>query len=92
MGAVVARGRRARNFVDWLDGHYTAGMEDDRPTAREGFNRLIGLSSYALGVVLTSLLLFSIYEEGFGNLYGLSIGGAIALICFAIGFTTNKRK
>jgi hypothetical protein len=67
-------------------------MEDDRPSAREGFNQLIGLSSYALGVVLTGILLFSIYDEGLGDVYGLSIFTAVILICFAIGYTTNRNE
>ncbi len=67
-------------------------MDDDRPTAREGFNRILGLSSYALGAVLAGVALFSIYEDGFGDLYGLAIIGSFAVICFATGFTTARKK
>jgi hypothetical protein len=66
-------------------------MKDDRPGTREGFNRLMRLGSYALGVVLAGILLFNIYTDAFGDFYGMSIFAAAILICFAIGYTTNKK-
>jgi hypothetical protein len=97
--ALGARARRSRKGTSrrtpadvTMRCRYIAAMDDNRSSSRDGFNRILGLASYALGVVLAGVALFTIYEEGFGDLYGLSIFGVVILICFAIGFTTARKK
>lgn len=65
---------------------------EDKPTSRESGNRLLGLSSYALGIVLIGVLGFGIYEDGFKDIGGLGLISAFALICLAIGYTTNRKR
>jgi hypothetical protein len=70
-------------------------MADDKNrSARESFNRLMGLGSYAGGVIVLGLMAFSLYSDGGfkGDYQTYGIGLAVALVMFAIGFTTSKRN
>ena len=73
-------------------------MADERkPSARESFNRFMGLGSYAMGVIILGIMAFSLYDDAglikFGRDYQTyAIGLAAALVCFAIGYTTGRKK
>jgi hypothetical protein len=69
-------------------------MEENQnaPSERERTNRLLGLSSYAAGVILLGLIAFGIYEEGLTDLGSLGLFVAGAGICFAIGYTTSRKR
>ena len=64
-------------------------------TARQKANRLAGLSSYAMGLVLLGIIAFGIFDDpssvkkGFTALVLMGVG---ALVCFAIGYTTGRKK
>jgi hypothetical protein len=60
---------------------------------RESFNRLMGLGSYAGGVIVLGLMALGLYSDGgfMGDYQTYGIGLAAALIMFAIGFTTGRR-
>jgi hypothetical protein len=67
--------------------------EQDR-SVRESFNRIMGLSSYAGGVIVLGLLALSLYSDrGFkGDYQSYGLGLAAAVVLFAIGYTTGKRR
>jgi len=69
--------------------------QPDRVTARQKMNRLLGLSSYGMGFVLLAILGFCIYDDpaalrkGISSLVLFAVG---ALVCFAIGYTTGRKR
>jgi hypothetical protein len=65
---------------------------DNKPTTRESGNRLIGLSSYALGILLVGVLGLCIYDDGFKDVGSLGLIAVIASICFAVGYTTSRKR
>ena len=70
-------------------------MADEKnPNARESFNRLMGLGSYAGGVIVLGIMAFSLYSDGGfkGDYQAYGIGAAAALVCFAIGYTTGRKN
>jgi len=70
--------------------------EQNPPSAREGMNRLFGLSSYALGVILVGFLIFLLIENGIQGIKkdvgSFAIFVVATLICFGIGYTTSRPK
>lgn len=66
--------------------------DGDKPTTRERTNRLLGLSSYALGVVLLGVLALCLYDDGLSDPGSLGLISGGALISFAIGYTTSRKK
>lgn len=68
--------------------------EEQGRNFRKSFNRIMGLGSYALGVIILGLMAFSIYDDGGfrGDYQSFGIGLAAALICFAVGYTTGSRN
>ena len=65
---------------------------DEKPSLRESGNRLVGLSSYAMGVVLLGVIGIGLYDDGLKDLSSLGFIAAGAFICFAIGYTTTRKK
>ena len=70
--------------------------KETSPSLRESGNRLVGLSSYALGIVLVGVLLFLLYEEGIRGIQkdisSFAILVVMTLICLGIGYTTSQKK
>ncbi len=54
----------------------------------------MGLGSYAGGVIVLGLMAFGLYSDGGfkGDYQTYGIGLAVALVMFAIGFTTSNRN
>jgi hypothetical protein len=63
-------------------------------SGRQRFNRWMGLSSYAGGVVLLGLMASALIDEGgIKDDLGLYVlGGIAAIACFAIGYTTGRKS
>ena len=68
--------------------------EPRHANARRNVNRILGLSSYAGGVILLGLLVLSIVDAGGirGDLTSLGIIALASLACFAIGYSTGRRN
>ena len=66
------------------------------PSARESGNRLFGLCSYALGVVLVGVLVFLLFEDGIRgiqkDLGSFAVLVVMVLVCFGIGYTTSQKS
>jgi hypothetical protein len=74
--------------------------EPKPPTAREKFNRSIGLYCYAVGVLVLAFVVWSVFDEAQrGGIKRIKDGAVlfaggfgVALIFFAVGWTTGRRS
>jgi hypothetical protein len=72
----------------------------NQPSGREKFNRLLGLSSYAGGIVLLGILIWvgieTLSTRGMTglkkDLSSIAILGGMAVVMFAIGYTTGRPR
>jgi hypothetical protein len=62
----------------------------EEPDARQQLNRLIGLSSYAGGVILLGIIGLGIYD-GDRDYQTFAIIAVAALACFGLGYTTSQK-
>ncbi len=67
----------------------------DKPAEREQFNRIMGLGSYAMGLCIFAFIGIGIYDNPRAAMKDWKTMGLFALgalVCFAIGYTTERKR
>ncbi len=60
---------------------------------RYGANRVLGLSSYAGGIIVLCLLVFSYFDSSVPpSLNEIGLGLLVVFALFGLGYTTGRRK
>lgn len=75
-------------------------LNSEEPSKRERYNRFAGLYAYAAGTVIAAFWVWMLFDEiksrGIAGLQKdwqpVAIIAAVALIFFAIGYTTKNRR